>query len=180
MKIFTMPSRICLVGIALCLAGCSAGHVLLLPQAVGPRPHGAQSALTNGTLVVYSGWDRWDTLDSYHPKHTPYAVLGVNGKTLLDVENRTGSFGQQPAQVELAPGKYIVEAEGTNLGLIQLPVVVRQGRTTRVYLDGTDGPLKLGATDADWVQAPNGMALGWKDTEAPAATTGTEGQLTAP
>jgi hypothetical protein len=132
-------------------------------------------------LVVYSGWDRLDTLDSYHPKHTPYVVLDANGKTLLQVQNRTGSFGQQPAQVELAPGKYTLEAEGTNLGLIRLPVVVRRGRTTRVYLDGTDAPLNLGAADADWVQAPNGMALGWKDAEAQdTGKTGAERQGRAP
>jgi hypothetical protein len=116
-----------------------------------------------GSLIVYSAWDRFDTLDAEHLKHTSYTVSSEQGTQVIHVRNRQGSFEGDPQAVSLAPGRYWIEARATNVGPLKLLVVIRQGETTVVYLDGTTGPTAAAAPGTNWVRQPSGLIVGWSD-----------------
>jgi hypothetical protein len=145
------------------LSGCIRTREFVVREPVGPVEGVKESAGTEGNLVVYSGWDRLGTLDSEHRKHTSYTIHAAQEERTIRVWNRMGSFGGEPEMVRLSPGRYWIEAGGTNVGEVRIPVVVRGGETTVVYLDGTtepDAPWRLGT---NWIRQPNGLILGWRD-----------------
>ena len=163
-----MKSRTWLTGVVLLataagLIGCAAPQPLVMHEAVGPVQAITQPPARSGKLVVYSAWDRFDTLDAEHPKHTPYTVRSDQGSAVARVRNQAGSFGHEPSAVSLAPGRYWVEGRATNVGSIRVPVVVRRGQTTVVYLDATTAPAGLGQNEMSWVRQPSGRVVGWKD-----------------
>jgi hypothetical protein len=146
-------------------SGCSTQQRLVLDQPVGPAHSVNTIASGQGCLVVYSAWDRFDTMDSQHPKHTPYAVMTDTGRAVAHVRNQAGSFGQQPTAINLPPGRYWVQARARNVGPVRLPIVIREGRSTSVYLDGTSAPEAAAAEEHQWIRQPNGLIVGWKDNE---------------
>jgi hypothetical protein len=153
-----------LLAVAAAVSGCVAGKPLVLTQSVGPRAVVEAREASRGELVVYSAWDRFDTLDSEHRKHTAYTVRGEGGD-VLHIQNRRGSFGEDPETVALAPGKYWVEARATNVGPVRVPVMIREGGETVVYLDGvTAPPAPWRAQETNWIRQPNGLIVGWADT----------------
>ncbi|HVY71482.1 MAG TPA: hypothetical protein VHH73_16235, partial [Verrucomicrobiae bacterium] len=83
-----------------------------------------------GSLVVLSAWDCFDTFDPEHKKHTPYEILGENGVVIQRVENRAGAFGSEPVMVRLAAGTYRLRVLAAHSGMMTLPVVIREHRVT--------------------------------------------------
>jgi hypothetical protein len=147
------------------LTGCAASTPLVFTQAVGPARIVAVKKAPSGELLVYSGWERFDTLDTDHQKHTPYTLRSAEQSKPIHVINSRGSFGEEPEAVALPPGRYIVEAVATNLGRVHVPVVIREGERTVVYLDGESGPSASGKErEANWVRRPDGSIVGWADT----------------
>src|SRR4051812_42183295 len=81
------------------LTGCAASNPLVIIQAVGPARIVAVKKAPSGELLVYSGWERFDTLDADHPKHTPYTLRSAEQSKPIHVINRRGSFGEEPVAV---------------------------------------------------------------------------------
>ena len=154
-----------LAAIAIIASGCSSPKPLVLHDSVGPARTAAPAAGGAGSLVVYSAWDRFDTLDAEHPKHTPYTVRSERDGTVAHVHNQTGTFGQDPISVSLPAGHYSLQARATNVGPVRIPVVIRSGQTTVVYLDGSTAPAEAWRAEADWLRQPNGLIVGWKDQD---------------
>ncbi len=155
-----------LVASAVVLGGCAGTEKLVITGPVGPYPPVVRPPATEGNLIVYSGWDRLDTLDAEHPKHTPYLICTENGKPLQHVRNRHGSFEADPEVVSLAPGRYWIEAEGTNIGLVKIAAVIEDGQTTRIFLDATTEPVGPWEDGTNWITEPNGLVVGWRDQAA--------------
>jgi hypothetical protein len=121
------------------------------PTALNSEVHTPES----GKLVVYSGWDRLDTLDPEHHKHTPYLIL--SGSTDVrqisaQVRNQSGSFGEDPEVVELPTGQYWVEARATNVGRVRVPVSIVRGQTAVLYLDSTTSPAGQAVQESQWIR----------------------------
>jgi hypothetical protein len=150
---------------AVLVGGCAGREPLVIREPVGPAQPVALSTGSSGSLVVYSGWDRLDTLDSEHPKHTPYSVHSETDGVVAQVSNHSGSFGQDPSVVSLAPGRYWVHTRGTNVGLVRVPVTVRAGQRTVVYLDGSTAPVESWRGETNWLRQPNGLIVGWRDQD---------------
>jgi hypothetical protein len=145
--------------LALCMAGCGTPRPYESREVVGPDS--AQSPvgkLSSGALVVYTAPDGFDTLDPNHEHFTPYVIYSSTGQLLQKVRNSTGSFGSDPLTVSLAPGTYKVEGRAVNVGRVSLPVLVEQGKTTVVHLDGD----LAGDSAEGLVKLPDGQAAGWK------------------
>jgi hypothetical protein len=151
------------------LAGCVGHEKFMVKEPVGPIAAALPAGGGTGRLIVYSAWDGLDTLDPEHRKHTSYTVLGEKGSRVTRVRNQSGSFESEPDTVALPPGQYAVEAEGTNVGTVRVPVVIRGGQTTVVYLDGTTQPLRSWESGTNWVREPGGLIVGWKDQPEPPA-----------
>jgi hypothetical protein len=151
-------------GLALALGGCVENRTYLVTEAVGPSSSVARQHLSGGSLIVYSAWDGLDTLDVGHLKHTPYAILSENGVRVERVRNRCGSFDQDAMVVHLPAGSYRVEAKASSFGSVVVPIQIKEGQTTVVYLDGTTKLKGVDPSESDFVKLPNGQIVGWHST----------------
>lgn len=144
----------------LAFAGCASQPRVTVDQPVGPsRPH-LTSRQGEGALVVYSATEITDQAETYFPTHSSYAIYAPDGKFVEKVDNRTGSFDQEPVAVELPVGQYRIRARARNVGLVQVPVVIEENQTTVVHLDARmrlDPALKVGDKP---VRLPDGQIVG--------------------
>lgn len=155
------------------LPACTSPGSHLAIQPVGPRSSEASSRYGQGYLVVYSAWSPFNNYDT--TDHSGYAVLSTDGKRVRFVHNHIiGDFtAEPPSNVRLPAGRYIVRADSQDYGIVNVPVVIRDGETTRVYLDCESQPTNLLAGGVDAVRLPDGEIVGWADG-------GTENQAQSP
>jgi hypothetical protein len=147
------------VGIAVSLSACAAfnGKPLLLP-AVGPAPLETPAAKGQGFLVVYSGWV-YDA--NFFNRPTDYILISADGKMDRPIRNQSESFDQRPALVALPAGRYQVIARSETYGRIKVPVLIKESRTTFVYLDIITQPRVAGSDTNKLVRLPDGSIVGW-------------------
>jgi hypothetical protein len=133
---------------------------------VGPNPAGAANGATKttGHLEVYSALtechegDEYDTNPMWY-QHTDYVVCNSNGERIRHVFNTVGHYAQRPRRIDLPPGEYLVKAEAKDYMAVEIPVIIRPGRTTRVHLDGAWHP---SIPNSEVVSAPAGYPVGWR------------------
>jgi len=68
-----------------------------------------------------------------------------------------------PDEVPLAAGNYNIVAESTCCGLVTVPVVIQQGKTTIVHLDRNWWPPSKTDTN-QLVFLPDGEPVGWSSS----------------
>jgi hypothetical protein len=159
----------CLMGLALLCSGCAVARgPLVLHEAVGPQRPYTNSPRAEGSLVVYSAHRVATYAQSEYPVHTSYTIYNAGGKLVERVDNLAGSFNQDPATVTLPPGEYRVKALLERGGQVVVPVIVEQGKTTIVDLDGTALPQDANA-QGRWVRLPDGHVVGWQSDCATAS-----------
>ncbi len=129
---------------------------------VGPAP--ATSSYTapgHGLLVVYSAWSCFDNYVT--SDHSGYMVYATDGKRVKWVPNFIeGDFEvEPPTRVSLPAGSYKIKAEGGIYGWVKVPVVIEEGRTTYVYLDGEHHAIDSSAHKKNVVKLPDGEVIGW-------------------
>jgi hypothetical protein len=129
---------------------------------VGPAP-GATASTTagKGNLVVYSAWscfNNYDTID-----HSGYMIYSTDGKLVKWVPNFIeGDYtAEPPTRVSLPAGSYQIKAEGGKYGWVMVPVMIKDGQTTSVYLDGERHGGDLAANPDNVVKLPDGEIIGW-------------------
>jgi hypothetical protein len=144
------------------VVGCVAQTRTVLNQPVGPSRSQASRRTGEGELVVYTARELNDPVASRNPTHSPYTIYGQDDHVLQRVDNRTGSFYQDPVPVSLPAGKYKIEARATNAGTVDVPVVIEEGRTTVVDLDGATLPQDRPKSDDQWVRLPGGQIVGFR------------------
>jgi hypothetical protein len=154
---------ICLV-LAAIFAGCAAPSTSVVKEPVGPDLATPRVDLSQGQgrLMVYSATESTDPVNGYFPPHTAYTISDTDGKFLKRVDNRSGSFEQLPSAVSLPAGSYKVRARATNAGVVEVPVIVKEGKTTVVDLEGTTLPQRRPTGAGQWVRLPNGQVIGMR------------------
>jgi hypothetical protein len=119
---------ICLL-ISLTAGSCFAGPMPILPT-VGPsEPEHI------GYLIVYSATEASNDGDVMYYTHTDYELYSARGVFLKKIRNSIVKGDETPERVPLAPGRYLVEAQSEADGIVRVPVVVADGRTTVVNLE---------------------------------------------
>ena|ERR1039458_3827673 len=90
-------------------------------------------------------------------------VYSSDGKLVRWVPNFIeGDFTvEPPTRVSLPPGLYTIKAEGGQYGWVNVPVVIKSGHTTPVYLDGDRHSIDPLASQNNVVRLPNGEIIGW-------------------
>ena len=148
------------------LVGCSSKPVALAP--VGPDPFGFASMASTGTLQVFSRQvERSDDLNqgadglSDWRKHTGYDIYSPHGNLVRHVRNAPGYYSESPERISLPAGRYLVRAQAKGNFWVEVPVTIRQGRTTRVHLDDRWEPARDVAS-TKIVTLPDGYAVGWR------------------
>jgi hypothetical protein len=171
---------IAIVSALVWIAGCASAPTIAIVEPVGPAPASQTTALSQGSLQVYSArqkepidtsftqWE-WDynlgrNSRIYGLAHTDYIILTQEGSTLQYVRNALNPTDPEPALVTLPPGHYKVEAEAEGhdgqTRKVVIPAVVEPGKTTVVHLSGNWQPRRHFA-DADVVRLPDGQIAGW-------------------
>jgi hypothetical protein len=159
----TLKSSLCMI-LATAFAGCATHTSVIVDQPVGPDLARPRIDLNKGAgrLLVYSALESLDAVESDHPTHSSYIIYDKNGNMVRRVDNRSGSFYQTPTMVSLPAGEYKVEARATNSGLVAVPVIVKENKTTIVDLDGTTLPQRKPTGAGQWVRLPNGQVIGMR------------------
>lgn len=146
----------------LILAGCLSTRNTVVLDEVGPPRHEHQNS-GNGTLIVYSAYDStsndWES-DAYGRWYTNYSIANKDGSDSRKIKNTTPE--DEPEEVSLLPGQYIVRAEANGYGTVTVPVRVEAGGTTVIHLEGSyswPGEVPSGSAA---VKLPDGEVIGWK------------------
>jgi hypothetical protein len=152
------------VVLAAAVAGCASESKVVVSQPVGPdlarpRVHPDQGT---GRLVVYTAVEVANAVGSDFPTHSSYVIYASNGKLLQRVDNRTGPFYQTPRTVSLPPGEYKVEGRATNSGQVDIPVIVKEDKTTVVDLEGSNLPQHKPTGAGQWIRLPDGQVIGMR------------------
>jgi hypothetical protein len=146
-------------GVGLLMAGCRSTLVMQTP--VGPEPFGRQTAGPTGRLLVFSAKAaRGDGDDPTYYQHTDYSIYDSEGKRIKHVGNTTGHFDEAPRLVNLPPGTYLVKARAECYDWVELPVVIKSGRTTVVHLDKEWKP-GSSPQNTELVNLPEAYVIGW-------------------
>jgi hypothetical protein len=149
---------------ALIGTGCAHTQTVVLRQ-VGPAPITQQkeenmASANQGSLVVYSAWQKTGTDDPEHDHHSSYDILKGDA-VLRHVRNYFNPMLEEPIEVPLPAGNYQVRARAQGYGYVSVPVVIAAGRTTKVYLDGSGREELAQAPVAEQVRLPDGRVVGW-------------------
>ncbi len=89
-----------------------------------------------GYLVVYSATEASDDGDVMYYTHTDYKLYAPGGAFLRNVRNSIIKGDEAPEKIPLRPGRYLVEAQSENQGIVRVPVIIADGKTTVVNLEG--------------------------------------------
>lgn len=163
-----------------CVLGCTSPQKITSLRSVGPGPSAQAKPQNHGTLQVHSARQQAQLdvhLEVYFsgasflnekkclPAHTDYTVYTQNGQVLEHVRNARHYQDDHPAEVTLAPGRYVIEADTQGFDAviypISIPVVIEAGKTTTVHLEGDWRPTgRYSMTEV--VKLPNGQIAGWQ------------------
>lgn len=89
-----------------------------------------------GYLVVYSATEPFNDGDRIVYTHTDYDLYSWRGAFLKKIRNSIVKGDEVPERIPLTPGRYLVQAESETDGLVRVPVIIADGRTTVVNLEG--------------------------------------------
>lgn len=147
--------------VLLALTACATNRALSLSETVGPK-EAAGGFAAKGILVVYSETE--DINDGgivYHP-HTGYGLFTPEGKRIRSIMNRVGDTDQEPMNVILPAGKYLVKARAAGFGVVSIPVAVLGGKRTALYLERQGMPDAADLATNAVVRLPGGPVIGWR------------------
>ena len=163
-KSVLIPGLAVLTAMILIMAGCvSRRPDLVLGKPVGPRENRAGEPAENGKLVVYGLIEPSTFVEEvffYH--YSEYTIYDSRGQILKEVPSPQDDLFPVAATVELPPGAYKIRAHSRNYGIVSVPVVIRGGRTTPVYLDGRVHSEMSAISSTREVTLPKGEVVGWK------------------
>ena len=89
-----------------------------------------------GYLMVYSATRPFNDGDTIYYTHTDYDLYSWRGAHLKNIRNSIVEGDEIPTRVPLVPGRYLVQAESETDGMVRVPVIIADGRTTVVNLEG--------------------------------------------
>ncbi len=189
-------NAIAMSGAVLLLAGCATASKVVVQEPVGPCHRVATQKASEGSLQVYSAWERtpldvnleefWRNNDFgkneflYDSSHSGYTIFAQDGRVIKHVRNSQVTNREKPAQVQLPPANYTVEAEAEVSGgmtlTVMVPVVVEAGQVTRVHLEPRWTPSAEGLDPSRLVRLADGRVIGCRSDHLISQDT----QLTAP
>jgi hypothetical protein len=152
------------------LSACSSTSTKqpLATQPVGPAPGRQASTLKHGYLVVYSGLARFGTYnESRWDRHSGYNIYSEEGKRIQWVPNYSHNAPEVPDRVDLPVGSYNAHVLSRRGRTLTIPVVIKEGQTTFVFMDGVTQSPALQEHQADAVKLPDGEIIGWSADVAP-------------
>jgi hypothetical protein len=153
---------ILVTGMASFLAGCSSPPLALAP--IGPGPAGRGSMASGGELEVFSKMvGRSQGNNPSWRQHSDYYIYDLQGRLIKHVRNTVGYYERAPGLVALPAGNYLVKARAKDYFWVDVPVAIRSGETTAVYLDKSWN-IPSDADTNEVVYLPDGYPAGWRNS----------------
>jgi len=151
----------------ICLSGCASGGNGIVLGTVGPQSlQSVADNSTNGTLVVYSAYEvgpDFNSRNEFGQSHSDYTISTSDGKPFRKIHNDTGTILQNPAAVQISPGRYLVSAQANGYGYVTIPIVIESQQTTVIHLEGGGAWSNESAfNQTNAVRLPDGGIIGWK------------------
>jgi hypothetical protein len=115
--------------------------------------------------MVYSAWSNFVDQGSIG-HHSRYTVTSEDKALSKVVINHVDRFDEGPIYLPLPSGSYQVRARSAHFGRVNVPVVINDGQTTFVYLDGSAHSEAPHAHQSNAVTLPDGEIVGWSATVA--------------
>jgi len=145
-------------------AGCTSAQTPLVLGTVGPRQYlpEVNSIEPRGSLVVYTAFDSSSVTGDDQPRHSDYELRSSDGQLIKRVFNRAHGIGDEPATVDLVPGRYVIEARATRARRVSVPIAIEADRTTCLRLDGSEPTGSKHAAASELVRLPDGTPVGWR------------------
>jgi hypothetical protein len=158
----------CLLFVLAALAsGCASHREKVIGGPVGPPPLVAPGRSDQGALVVYSALDFGTPSDPERVSHhSDYQIYSADGRRFKYVNNRIGTYIEDPATVGLPPGLYKVRARAAAFGFVTTSVVIEAGKTTFIHLDGSELSSGIQTPASRIVRLPDGLIMGWQAKES--------------
>lgn len=143
------------------LVGCASTTKPIVLAPVGPSPAGPVTAPASekGYLLVYSARQRREPVNIsgevfvagnigsileddmiYDLAHSGYDLFTFDGKLLRHVRNSRGMNDETPTRVALPAGSYRIKAEARDYGEVTVPILIKPGELTAVYLQRDGAP----------------------------------------
>jgi hypothetical protein len=154
-----MKAVVALAG-CLMVAGCATQT--LQTEKVGPSSGVAREAAGEGRLIVYSATEQVVRADVAYQVHSSYQIYREDKSLLKTVRNHRDDQDETPELVSLPAGSYTVKARAAGAGLVAVPVLVQDVKTTEVHLQGSWKPAAAPRSDAELVRLPTGQCIGWR------------------
>ena len=153
-----MSSLVLVAGSLSVLPGCVLHPVAVSP--VGPEPITFDGVTLYGYLQVFSKTVSTENIDDiYYYPHSDYTIYDQSGRLLQHVRNQ-GDGNEMPTLLRLPQGNYTVVAAARNYSQATVPVIIKAGRPTYVYLDRDWKPI-TGVSSNALVRLPDGQVVGW-------------------
>jgi hypothetical protein len=109
------------------------------PSIAGPMPVyptvGPSEPEHVGYLIVYTATEPFNDGDLMYYTHTDYELYSHRGVFLKKIRNSIVKGDETPERVPLTPGRYLVQAQSETDGIVRVPVIIADGRTTVVNLE---------------------------------------------
>lgn len=142
----------CLLG----AAGCATNPAPVVTlNAVGPKPGRVQPpGPMQGWLEVYTATTEYNNGGLMYYPHTAYSIQKEHGVFYKRVENRENPVDEKPQLVALPAGTYHVLARSDREGMVRVPVIIKEGRTTVVNLESD----RAGGAESRTAQSSRGRA----------------------
>lgn len=148
------------------LSGCATGNGPALDTAGPSLPQPPAANSTDGILTVYSAYEvnaDFNSREPDLPEYSDYKILTAGEKPLQRVHNNSGTILQDPASVELPPGKYQVIARANGYGTVTVPVMIETQQSTVLHLEGGGfWPDESAFNQTNAVRLLDGQIIGWK------------------
>ena len=144
-------------------ASCATHRHLVLDPVGPPSATSPLDFVGTGFLKVYSATETREVgkFINYYP-HTPYTIYSTNGQKFRWIENSVAFIDESPALVRLPAGAYTIEAKDDDYGRVVVPIVIKGGDTTIVYLEARKLPSGEALSPTNAVRLPNGRLVGWR------------------
>lgn len=88
-----------------------------------------------GKLILYTETEAVEDGGFYFYPYLPYQIFTPEGKFIKRVNNRLSPYDENPTQVRLAPGSYLLRPEGTYGKQKEFLVNIEEGETTVAYVE---------------------------------------------
>jgi len=153
-------------GLLMLLAGCAVTSRPYISEPVGPAFADSSRLPSMGYLQVYSETITHNDGNIFYYPHTSYTVHSREGRKVKAVQNHVGLEDESPTVVPLPPGAYNVIAQSAAFGRVTVPVVIKSGALTPVFLERDSMPDRLrkvaDGSEGGFVKGPDGKIVGWR------------------